>query len=303
MSLAELIAETSLRLAWIGGRLAARLDPQLAQWVDSQVDLICHDADDATFYKALGLAPRRVGKADWALSRDELLGARGLRSGFDPSNWSVDQATRVAFILARCLQDPEQFAARLERFAESAEINELIAIYCGFAIYPQGTLSALEPRARAAIRSSMRPVYEAMAQRNPYPVEFFDQAAWNQMVVKSFFLDSPLWPIQGIDARANPELCGILVDLANERWAAGRVISPELWRCVAPFADAAPFSPAVQRVLVQGSLAERIAVYWMLPAASPLHALCRQQALAEKSSQLDRMDWAGLIALPEENRS
>ena len=56
------------------------------------------------------------------------------------------------------------------------------------------------------------------------------------MVLKALFIDSQLWPIQGLDQRANAELASILCDYAHERWAAKRPVTPELWRCVGPFA-------------------------------------------------------------------
>jgi hypothetical protein len=80
-------------------------------------------------------------------------------------------------------------------------------------------------------------VFEAVAHRNPYPREAFAEDSWNQMVVKAFFMGSTLWPIQGLDARANPRLARMLVGLAQERWAARRPVSGELWRCVVPHAD------------------------------------------------------------------
>ena len=36
------------------------------------------------------------------------------------------------------------------------------------------------------------------------------------MVVKAFFIGSTLWPIQGLDERANPRLARMLVGLAQE---------------------------------------------------------------------------------------
>jgi hypothetical protein len=48
---------------------------------------------------------------------------------------------------------------------------------------------------------------------------------------------STLAPIQGLDERRNPTLAQILSDYAHERWAAGRPVTPELWRCLGPFAE------------------------------------------------------------------
>jgi hypothetical protein len=83
----------------------------------------------------------------------------------------------------------------------------------------------------------MQPVFEAVAHRNPYPRDHFSNAQWNQMVVKTLFIGSRLAPVQGLDERRNADLARMLVDYADERRAAGRSISPELWRCVAPFAE------------------------------------------------------------------
>src|SRR5260370_40346658 len=43
--------------------------------------------------------------------------------------------------------------------------------------------------------------------------------------------------MQGLDDRANPRLARMLVGLAQERWAARRPVSGEMWRCGAPYAD------------------------------------------------------------------
>jgi hypothetical protein len=102
----------------------------------------------------------------------------------------------------------------------------------------------------------MRPVFEAVAHRNPYPKEWFDENAWNQLVLKALFIGTTLDPIQGLDERTNPRLARMLCDYAHERWAAGRPVSPELWRCVGPHADDAALED-LARVLETGSGEER----------------------------------------------
>jgi hypothetical protein len=79
------------------------------------------------------------------------------------------------------------------------------------------------------------------------------------MVVKAFFIGSALWPIQRLDQRGNPRLARMLVDLAQERWAAGRPVSGELWRCVAPHADSQGIA-ALARAFEIGGEEERLAV-------------------------------------------
>ena len=68
------------------------------------------------------------------------------------------------------------------------------------------------------------------------------------MVLKALFVGSELGPIAGLDDRANPELARILIDYARERWAAGRPVTPELWRPVMPFADDREIKAELDRI-------------------------------------------------------
>mgnify|MGYP000300415289 CR=1 FL=1 len=276
------------RIAMIDDWIRRRTGADGYLWFRAQVHDIGQDGGERSLARAMGWAPRKLGKADLALDSDELAHARALRPGLDPSLWSVDQAARIAFVLACFGGDDAGFARGLDAMADSAEINEAISLYRGFALYPAA--GAIEHRAREAVRSAIRPVFEAIAHRNPYPVEQFDTQAWNQMIVKTFFVDSPLWPVQGIERRANPALAAILLDLARERRAAGRPVSPELWRCVAPCAGLEGYA-AMQDVLATGAEPERLAVALSLAGveggdAGRLRAECQRQGLAERASGL-----------------
>ena len=87
------------------------------------------------------------------------------------------------------------------------------------------------------------------------------------MVLKALFVGSTLHPMQGLEARANPELAKMLCDYAHERWAAGRPVSPELWRCVGAHADDAALG-GLQRVLATGDGVERKAAALALAACA-----------------------------------
>ena len=216
--------------------LKTRLPTDAFAWFDNELRGLQTQPEQARWFKALGMAPRKLGKADLQPSQVELQAAQTLRQGLDPTEWSVDQTARIAFTLAFYQGDEAGFVQQVAMLIDTSEINELLAIFRGFALFPHP--EALEPKAREAIRSTMRPVYEAMSHRNPYPFEFFDEAAWNQMIVKAFFLDSSIWQIQGVDDRYNADLSEILISLVQERWAAGRFIAPEIWRCAVPHANA-----------------------------------------------------------------
>lgn len=230
-------------------------------WYRRGVSDIVDASTDRPLAVAIGLAPRKLGKADLVLDANEKAKAGALRSGLDLTEWSVDQLARIAFMAASFTGDEEAFASRFDGFCATAEINELIALCRGLPLYPGATL--LEPRAREAVRSGMKPVFEAIAHRNPYPAEIFSEDAWNQMVVKAFFIGSSLWPIQGLDRRANPHLARMLVGLAQERWAAGRPVSGEVWRCVAPHADSEG-QAALVHAFATGSEKERLAIAYAM---------------------------------------
>ncbi len=222
------------RIEMLRGWLAARLDAEQAAWIDEQAARIAAEPGGKALTLAVGLASRRVGKQRLMLSEAEAAGAREVRPGLDSGDWTVDQAARILLVLASYGGAEATFARRLETLVRSGEVGEQVALYRGLPLYPA-------PRqvlhiASEGIRSAMQPIYEAVAHRNPYPAEQFSEAMWNQMMVKALFIGSRLAPIQGIDERRNEDLARMLVDYAHERLAAGRAVSPELWRCVGPFA-------------------------------------------------------------------
>ncbi|MEL7210408.1 MAG: EboA domain-containing protein, partial [Actinomycetota bacterium] len=215
--------------------LDARLDAGAATWMTAALDELAAGASDAVVYRRTAEVGRHVGRRDLEPTGAECATADATRPGWDPRGWSIDQAARIALILATAVGEPEAFDARFDVICRTADVAEQIACGRGLALLPN-------PGARLAlagdlVRTNIRPVFESIAHRNPYPVECFDENAWNQMVLKAIFVDSPLDPIQALDARANGRLTVMLCRYAGERWAASRVITPELWRCVGRSAD------------------------------------------------------------------
>jgi hypothetical protein len=247
-----------LMTAW----LQAQLPPDAQSWLADQRARLEAGAGAREFNLAVSLVPRRLGKADLVLDAAALAAAEAARPGWDPRGWSLDQAGRLVLLLAGGGQGQE-FADRLRQLFATADIAEMIAFYRGLPLYPDPERH--EARAREGVRSGMKPIFEAVAHRNPYPAERFDENAWNQMVLKALFIDSTLAPIQGLDRRANPVLMRMLCDYAHERWAAGRPVSPELWRCVGPFADGAMLED-LARALHGGDVAGREAAALALTA-------------------------------------
>jgi len=181
----------------------------------------------------MGLAPRKLGKADLAPSAEELAAANAVYDGWKIDGWSIDGAARVLGLLAFPRTRP--FADLFKDLRRTSDAAEMIALYRGLPVYPEPDSLAFE--VGEGLRSNLRPVFEAIAHHNPYPRDQFDDHRWNHMILKALFVDTELTPIMGLESRANAELARILVDYAAERNAAGRPISPELWIPVAPFKD------------------------------------------------------------------
>src|SRR5262249_10116714 len=79
-----------------------------------------------------------------------------------------------------------------------------------------------------ACRSSVRPIFEALACENPFPARHLSALHFNQMILKALFLDVPLARVLGLDARRSDELVRMARDYAAERRAAGRPVSADL---------------------------------------------------------------------------
>jgi hypothetical protein len=244
---------------WLEKRLSAEAGVWLAEAAAK-----LKGGSDTDLYRSISLVTRKIGKADLALTPGQLQHAATARPGWDPSDWSLDQAARIYLLLVSAT-DGATFRRRLDQLCNTADVGELVAFYRGLPLYPDQPRYVL--RAAEGVRTNMKAVFEAVAHRNPYPAEQLPEPAWNQMVLKTLFIGSTLHPVLGLDRRANPALARMLCDYAHERWAAGRPISHELWRCVGPHARGEMLHD-LGRVLEKGTDPERSAAALAL-ASSP----------------------------------
>lgn len=206
----------------LSGWLQHTLAPEAMQWLDVEIDRLRTKVDERRLPIALGLVAHKVGRRELGLDASDIAAADQLRAGWQPQWWSSDEAARVVVLLATHQGDDRAFADRVDRLCTTAEITEHVGILKGFAVFPAPTL--LRERAREGVRSSMQPVFDAIACRNPYPLDHFEEAAWNQMVVKCVFVGAPIDAISGLQERRNRELIQMLADLVAERRAASRPV-------------------------------------------------------------------------------
>jgi hypothetical protein len=211
--------------------LARALADNAMEWLDAEIARQRDGTDERRLGMALGLVGRRIGRKDLTLSPNDLAAARVLRVGWQPELWGTDEAARVAILLATARDDDVAFAERVDRLCAMSELTEHVAYLKGFAVLPAP--ARLLGRAREAVRSSAQPVFQAIVCHNPYPADYFDEAAWNQAVVKCVFSGLPIETIVGLTERRNDDLIQMLRDLVSERHAAGRALPETVHRFIA----------------------------------------------------------------------
>lgn len=220
-------AETAALLRrWLENVLGADAFAWLTQEVERQ-----EAGDERRLAVALGLAGRKTGRRALSLTIDDLDAAQRVREGWQPQYWAADETARAALLLAGYRGDDRAFAARLDRLCVTAELTEHVSYMKALAIFPAGGL--LLARAREAVRSSIAPLFEAIACHNPYARDMLDAGAWNQMIVKCVFGGTPLATVTGLAERRNDELIAMLRDLVAERHAAGRSLPEEVHAFIA----------------------------------------------------------------------
>jgi hypothetical protein len=154
---------------------------------------------------------------------------------FSPRGWNIHKLARVYIILHFDSGNEKKYVNTLNALFETADLSELDALYASLPLlhYPSNWL----PRAKEAVRSNIGLVFDAVAFNNPYPSGYFDEAAWNQLVLKTIFTGKDIHQIHGLKERSNKDLASMISDFAHERWAAGRSVAPAVWELVMPFID------------------------------------------------------------------
>lgn len=215
---------------------------------------IIHENNKRSWNGAFAAMPRKTGKEPVNPTNTQQQKLDQLRSGFNINHWPVDQVCRVYLLLKLNTTPEENYVQHIESLFLAAEMNELVALYAALPAlaYPERWTK----RCAEGIRSNIGSVLETIICNNPYPAEYLDEAAWNQLVLKAFFTEKNVNQIIGLDKRANQLLANTLSDYAHERWAAGREINPLLWRCVYPFINE-QILPDIKRIALSVNIHER----------------------------------------------
>jgi len=186
----------------------------------SEADL--HEPHRPRFRAAYARAARLLGPA--GLARISL---EGTLAELGRPHWTLLDWTRAA-LLCRALanQPPAGRPALVLSLFEGGEIGEQESLLRTLALLPDG--GAFLETAMLACRTNAVRIFEAMACENVYPQSFFPEPAFNQMVLKTVFLEIPVSRIEGLTHRSTPELARMARAYASERAAAGRPVPEDI---------------------------------------------------------------------------
>lgn len=230
--------------------LQRSLNPAALSWIKGKITEFSDGTKSAIFFSAFTTIPRQTGKSLITLNDSEKLKLAEKYEGLSISNYTADRLARVYLLLHWPSDDKANYLKTITQLFKAAEMNELVALYGALPLlaYPEEWVK----QCAEGIRSNIGTVLEAIMYDNSYPAEYLDEAGWNQLVLKAFFTEKSINRIVGLDERANTHLANTLIDYAHERWAAGRVVEPQLWRLVGNFINESSISD-IQKVLETGN--------------------------------------------------
>lgn len=243
---------------------ATRLTSDVADWLRTQITAI-KSGDSTALGLAFSSASRRAGDSVLNLNEAEKKSAHHAHPGWNPTAWPLSQAIRARLILAFPDHDAADWYHTIERLFSTASIEELVALYQTVPLMPFSEL--MRDRAAEGLRSSMQPVFAAVALDNPFPATQLHQDIFNQMVLKAFFTSADITRIYDLERRANHSLARMLCDYAQERRAASRSVDARLWQVVGWSADAR-IRPDLEKTLQHGSPDEQATVRSVLATTS-----------------------------------
>lgn len=188
--------------------------------------------NETLFFQAFGLTSRCISATipEWTTEEKALL--EELYPSFTKSSWDMQQLCRSLLMIYIPTHQNEEV---LKKLAEMADIKELVCLYKGLFFLENAQDFVL--LVQEGIRTNMVAVFDAIALVNPFAAEYLPADAWNQLVLKAVFMGRPLYRIVDLDLRKNEKLALIVHDYIHERWSAGRLVSPEIWRLVAGYVN------------------------------------------------------------------
>ncbi|MEM7603148.1 MAG: EboA domain-containing protein [Verrucomicrobiota bacterium] len=205
--------------------LSENASPEAVAWLQKTVTALESDFEKRPFYYAFSGVSRHFEKS--AALPDEADGTFG--------GWDHYRLARVALLFILAEQEKPVFVGTYHAVLNTADLREQVALFSALPWMPHP--ESLKESAIDGLRSNIVDVFDSIALDNAFPAKHFSDEAWNQMVLKAIFITRPLHRIRGIEDRKNQLLSEAISDLAHERWAASRSITPEAWQSCEGFMD------------------------------------------------------------------
>jgi hypothetical protein len=166
---------------------ARRATPEAAEWLRAQIG-----ATGDTFYAAFGAAARRIGATP--ITRDDA--ARIADAGlFVPAGMGADECARGALLLSAVwalpTDDHVAFVRDLLKRGDARERSAILRVFAGLPDPARFTDIAAD-----ACRTNVASVLEAIACDNDYPMRWFADDLFDQMVEQAKALHLPLAKIR-----------------------------------------------------------------------------------------------------------
>jgi hypothetical protein len=186
--------------------------------------------DEKTFRESFVTATRKLGSAAVHLTAEENTELKGLGIIWLLCG-TLDELGRIWMLISAATHVPDDtFETLVLNCYEQGDVRERRAVLRALPLLPKG--ERFVAIAIDACRSSIQPMFEAVACENPYPAAHFPEPSFNQMVLKALFTGVALNRVIGLDARVTPDLTRMAKDYASERRAAGRSVPADLERLI-----------------------------------------------------------------------
>jgi hypothetical protein len=200
--------------------LARRLAAGEAAWLDRALEAT-RDPGGIPFRTAYAAAARKLGAgAAHPLPPPPDVDAARV-------HWCAVDWVRAALLRAALGHAPsDAHAALVTQLFEGGEIGEGESLLRTLVLLPQP--ERFLETALLGIRASAVRTFAAIACENAYPSRFFPEASFNQMVLKSIFMEVPVRRIDGLAGRVTDELRRMVSGYASERRAAGRPVPADV---------------------------------------------------------------------------
>lgn len=202
-------------------------------WLKEKGGLVSSEQGAEQLNITFSAIPRKLDKKIIEVKEEESRSLQEFFPGYSIKGWSLQRLCRVWLLMQVDTSNKENYLKKISTIFRTAEMNELVALYSSLPVLE--FQEEWKMQCAEGVRSNIGIVLEAIMYDNPYPAEYLDEQAWNQMVLKAFFTEKNVKKIYGLEKRANKRLSETLKDYANERMAAKRSVNDQLWPLIEKF--------------------------------------------------------------------